>query len=200
MALAATLAIECLTPRRRSASRSPRTPALTSWTSFSMVATSTRQHTGGSNDRGRGSELNARARQHAQQAAEKSSYFSAFPVPFQNQPSDGLCSRGSRGHFGLGLPRRGGLQAAADSSVRIRTRLYAAAPIVNIHPTRARPRCRTFRSNATLLIQPKISSIRLRFLWLTTNVPCRVVRASTWLGRLVCGLTCGVTPIARAPV
>jgi len=58
---------------------------------------------------------------------------------------------------------RAALQAAAASSVRMRTRLYAAAPIVNIHPTRARPRCRTLRSSATLFSHPKISSIRLRF-------------------------------------
>src|SRR5580700_11386683 len=79
-----------------------------------------------------------------------------------------------------GLARRAAHPATAVS-VRMRTKLYAAAPNVNIHPTLARPRCRTLRSSATLFNHPNISSIRLRLLWLTAKLPCRVVRASTWL-------------------
>ena len=52
---------------------------------------------------------------------------------------------------------------ATAASVRIRTKLYTAAAKVNIHPTRATPRCRVLRSSPTVLIQPKISSMHLRF-------------------------------------
>ena len=41
---------------------------------------------------------------------------------------------------------------------RIRTQLYAAAAHVHIQPTRATPRCRTFRSRPKVLSHPKTSS------------------------------------------
>ena len=66
------------------------------------------------------------------------------------------------------LPGDGGLGAesghghAAARSLGSRTRLQAAAVRVNIQPTRAMPRCRVLRKLPTVLIQPKLSSIRLR--------------------------------------
>ena len=63
-------------------------------------------------------------------------------------------------------------------SFRIRTRLYAAAANVNTQLTFSSPRCRTFRINAMVFNHPKHSSIRFRFLWLTSYPPCRVVRPS----------------------
>ena len=51
---------------------------------------------------------------------------------------------------------------------RILTRVYAAAAKVNIQRTRSSPRNRVLRCCATVFIQPKTSSTRLRFLWLTT--------------------------------
>lgn len=57
-------------------------------------------------------------------------------------------------------------QAASASRLRIRTRLYTAVAKVNIHPTRSTPRCLVLRISPTVFNQPKISSTRLRTLWL----------------------------------
>ena len=44
----------------------------------------------------------------------------------------------------------------------MRSRLYAAAAKVKLHPTRSTPRNRVLRCSATVFSQPKISSTRLR--------------------------------------
>jgi len=64
-------------------------------------------------------------------------------------------------------------------SVRIRTRLYAAAVKRNCQFTRAPPRCLSFRIPPTVFIQPKTSSMRLRTRWLTAYPAWRVVRRSS---------------------
>ena len=50
---------------------------------------------------------------------------------------------------------------------RIRTMLQAAAGSVNSQPIFSSPLHLALRSQAAVFIQPKISSPRLRFLWLT---------------------------------
>src|SRR6185295_12721866 len=59
-------------------------------------------------------------------------------------------------------PARGS-HAAWTARFRMRTRLYAAAAKVNIHPTRSFPRNFTLRNPPTVFIHPKISSTRFRF-------------------------------------
>ncbi len=54
---------------------------------------------------------------------------------------------------------------------------------MNIQFTRLRPRWRVLRSSPTVLSQPKISSTRLRFHWLTPYPAWRVVRSSIALDR-----------------
>jgi hypothetical protein len=49
---------------------------------------------------------------------------------------------------------------------------------MKIQATFATLRCRTLRSPATVLSQPKHSSTRFRFFWLIVYSACRVVRAS----------------------
>ncbi len=53
--------------------------------------------------------------------------------------------------------------AGIGISLRIRTRLYAAAAKVDIHPTFNSPQCLSLRSNAISLIQPKHYSILFLF-------------------------------------
>src|SRR3546814_6632288 len=57
--------------------------------------------------------------------------------------------------------------AGSASSLGNRTRLQAATVSVNIQPARSRPRWRVSARPAVVLIQPKLSSIRLRMHWLT---------------------------------
>ena len=57
----------------------------------------------------------------------------------------------------------GSLHGVAPNKFLMRTRLYAAAAQVNIHPTRSKPRNRVLRIKATVLNQPKISSTRWLF-------------------------------------
>jgi hypothetical protein len=49
----------------------------------------------------------------------------------------------------------------------MRIRLYAARAMVNAMPTRSSPRNLIWRQLSTDFSQPKISSIRLRFCWLS---------------------------------
>ena len=56
-----------------------------------------------------------------------------------------------------------GSHASWTARFRMRTRLYAAAAKVNIHPTRSFPRNFTLRNPPTVFIHPKISSTRFRF-------------------------------------
>jgi|ERR1700682_906926 len=75
--------------------------------------------------------------------------------------------------------RRPGVHAATGvRSLAIRRRLYAAPTRYEACSVRSRPLNRVFRKFATVFIQPKISSTRLRIRRLISYPRCRVVRPS----------------------
>src|SRR5665213_1671693 len=84
----------------------------------------------------------------------------------RNGPWEGTACGRMRGSRRARNPQPPVFQAGGAMRLRIRTRLYAAAAKVNIHPTLSGPRNLVLRCKATVFIQPNTSSTRFRFRWL----------------------------------